>query len=195
MVEAEANSWGGETAAPCGKQIALVAQASDGELSRGLEPVLQVWSTRSRGALLETLGGRSPDLLVIDVDRLEGGSVDIADLYGRQPVVLEFWATWCPLCRKLEPSMQAARAKYAGKVTFVSVGVAANQTAEKQKAYVDDKKLTGVFTFDRTGAAMKAFAVPHTSYIVVVGADRRVVYTGVGDDQDVDAVLAKLGNH
>jgi thiol-disulfide isomerase/thioredoxin len=129
------------------------------------------------------------------VDKLDGSSVDIADYYGRHPVVLEFWATWCPLCRKLEPSMQAAREKYAGKVTFVSVGVAANQSAEKQKAYVDDKKLTGVFTFDRAGTAMKAFAVPHTSYIVVVGPDRRVAYTGVGDDQDIDAVLSKLGTH
>ena len=69
----------------------------------------------------------------------------------------------------------------------------ANQTPEKQKAYVDDRKLTSIFTFDRSSAAMKAFAVPHTSYIVVVGTNRRVAYTGVGDDQDVDAVLAKLG--
>jgi hypothetical protein len=83
-------------------------------------------------------------------------------------------------------SLQAAREKYAGKLTFVSVGVPANQTPEKQKAYVEEKKLTGVFTFDRSSAAMKAFAVPHTSYIVVVGPDRRVVYTGVGDDQDID---------
>jgi len=127
------------------------------------------------------------------VERLDGGAVNIADYYGRQPVVLEFWATWCPLCRKLEPSLQAAREKYAGKVTFVSVGVPANQTPEKQKAYVAERKLAGVFTFDRSSAAMKAFAVPHTSYIVVVGTDRRVVYTGVGDDQDIDAVLAKLG--
>jgi thiol-disulfide isomerase/thioredoxin len=127
------------------------------------------------------------------IERLDGGTVNIADFYGRQPVVIEFWATWCPLCRKLEPSLQAAREKYAGKVTFVSVGVPANQTLEKQKAYVDEKKLTGVFTFDRSGAAMKAFAVPHTSYIVVVGTDRRVAYTGVGDDQDIDGVLAKLG--
>jgi len=127
------------------------------------------------------------------VERLDGSTVDIADFYGRRPVVLEFWATWCPLCRKLEPSLQAAREKYDGKVTFVSVGVPANQTPEKQKAYVAERKLTGVFTFDRSSAAMKAFAVPHTSYIVVVGTDRRVVYTGVGDDQDIDAVLAKLG--
>jgi thiol-disulfide isomerase/thioredoxin len=127
------------------------------------------------------------------VERLDGGTVNIADYYGRQPVVLEFWATWCPLCRKLEPSLQAARAKYDGKVTFVSVGVPTNQTPERQKAYVNEKKLTGVFTFDRSGAAMKAFAVPHTSYIIVVGPDRRVAYTGVGDDQDIDAVLATLG--
>ena len=126
------------------------------------------------------------------VERLDGGAVNIADYYGPQPVVLEFWATWCPLCRKLEPSLQAAREKYAGKVTFVSVGVPANQTPEKQKAYVDKQKLTGVFTFDRSSAAMKAFAVPHTSYIVVIGADRRVAYTGVGAEQDIDAVLAKL---
>jgi thiol-disulfide isomerase/thioredoxin len=136
------------------------------------------------------VGAEAPGAVV---ERLEGGTVNIADFYGNQPVVLEFWATWCPLCRKLEPSLQAARAKYAGKVTFVSVGVPANQTPEKQKAYVDDRKLTGVFTFDRSSAALKAFAVPHTSYIVVVGRDRRVAYTGVGDDQDIDAVLSKLG--
>ena len=67
------------------------------------------------------------------------------------------------------------------------------RTPEKQKAYVEERKLTGIFTFDRSSAAMKAFAVPHTSYIVVVGTDRRVAYTGVGVDQDIDAVLAKLG--
>jgi len=40
---------------------------------------------------------------------------------------------------------------------------------------------------------MKAFPVPHRSYIVVGGTNRRVAYTGVGDDQDIDAVRAKLG--
>ena len=127
------------------------------------------------------------------VEKLDGSAVNLADYYGSKPVVLEFWATWCPLCRTLEPSLEAARQKYAGKVTFVSVGVAANQTPEKQQAYVEQKKLSGEFTFDRTNAAMKAFAVPHTSYIVVVGPDKRVAYTGVGDAQDIDGVLMKLG--
>lgn len=72
-MECEATSWGVREPVQSGRRVALVAQASDGELGRRLEPVVQVWSTRSGGALLETLGGRSPDLLVVDVDRLDGG--------------------------------------------------------------------------------------------------------------------------
>jgi peroxiredoxin len=127
------------------------------------------------------------------LQRLDGTRVDLADFYGRQPVVLEFWATWCPLCRQMEPSLQAAREKFAGKVTFIGVGVSSNQSAEKQSAYVQEKKLTGTWVFDADGAAMKAYAVPHTSYVVIVGADRRVLYTGVGGDQNIEAALAKAG--
>jgi thiol-disulfide isomerase/thioredoxin len=136
------------------------------------------------------VGAEAPSAMV---ERLDGTSVDVATFYGERPVVIEFWATWCPLCRKLEPSMQEARAKHGVSVMFVSVGVSANQTAEKQKAYVEANKLGGEFVFDRNNTAMKAFAVPHTSYIVVVGRDRRVLYTGVGDEQNIEAALAKAG--
>ncbi len=126
------------------------------------------------------------------VETLEGTAMQLDAMYGDMPVVLEFWATWCPLCRQLEPSMQAARTKYAGKVKFVGVGVSSNQTAEKQKAYVEKQAMSGQFVFDKDGAATKAFSVPHTSYIVVVDKNRKVVYTGVGAEQDVDAIIAKV---
>jgi peroxiredoxin len=93
----------------------------------------------------------------------------------------------------MEPSLQAARERFAGKVTFVGVGVSSNQSAEKQGEYVREKKLTGTWVFDADGAAMKAYAVPHTSYVVIVGADRRILYTGVGGDQNIEAALAKAG--
>jgi peroxiredoxin len=136
------------------------------------------------------LGSEAP---AAKLQRLDGTKVDLADFYGKQPVVLEFWATWCPLCRKMEPALQAAREKFAGRVTFVGVGVSSNQSAEKQSEYVREKKLTGTWVFDADGAAMKAYAVPHTSYVVIVGADGRVLYTGVGGDQNIEAALAKAG--
>ncbi len=124
------------------------------------------------------------------VETLDGRAMNLSDYYGKKPVVLEFWATWCPLCKRLEPAMDAARRKYAGKASFVSVGVSSNQSPARQKAYADKQKLGGEFVFDRTDAATKAFSVPHTSYVVVIGKDRKVVYTGVGDEQNIDAAVA-----
>jgi peroxiredoxin len=136
------------------------------------------------------VGATAPAASVV---RLDGTTTNLTDYYGDKPVVLEFWATWCPLCKQLEPSMQSARARHAGAVRFVSVGVPANQTAEKQRMYVDKQHLTGDYVFDKDGAAIAAFKVPHTSYIVIVDRDRKVVYTGVGADQDIEAALKKVG--
>lgn len=136
------------------------------------------------------VGATAPAAAVV---RLDGTAVNLADYYGEKPVVLEFWATWCPLCKKLEPSLQAAREKHRGAVTFISVGVPANQTAEKQRMYVDKQQLTGDFVFDKEGAAIAAYKVPHTSYIVIVDRNRKVVYTGVGAEQDIEAALKKVG--
>lgn len=133
------------------------------------------------------VGTMAPSALV---ETLDGHSVDLNSfLTEGKAVVLEFWATWCPLCRQLEPQMQAARAKYAAQATFVSVGVSANQTPARQKAYADANGIGGAFVFDRNDFAAKAFSVPHTSYVVVLSAEGRVTYTGVGPQQDIDAAV------
>jgi peroxiredoxin len=76
-------------------------------------------------------------------------------------------------------------------VTFVSVGVKDNQTPDKQKAYAEAHHLGGEFVFDRDGKAVAAYQAPHTSYLVVIDADGKVVYTGVGVKQNVDDAVAK----
>lgn len=143
---------------------------------------------RAQGAGIPR-GTEAPSAMVQSMD---GKPMDIASFYGEQPVVLEFWATWCPLCRALEPALQAARAKYAGKVTFVGVGVSSNQSAERQQAYLAKRQMSGDYVFDADNAAQKAFAAPHTSYVVVIDRNRRVVYTGGGSEQDIDAAV-RLG--
>ena len=136
------------------------------------------------------LGVEAPSAAVVTLD---GKPTDLSTYYNGKPVVLEFWATWCPLCKQMEPAMEAARQRHSGRVNFVSVGVTANQTPERQQQYAEKQHLSGGFVFDRDGAAIKAFSVPHTSYIVVVDAKRRVVYTGVGGEQDIEAALKKAG--
>jgi len=122
---------------------------------------------------------------------LDGREVDLATYIGKRPVVLEFWATWCPLCKQLESQMQEAREVFGDKVTFVSVGVRDNQSPEKQRMYAEMRHLGGEFVFDRDGKAVAAYKVPHTSYLVVVDANGKVVYTGVGAEQNVKGAIAR----
>jgi thiol-disulfide isomerase/thioredoxin len=134
------------------------------------------------------VGATAPDAAVVTLD---GKAATMSQFIGAKPAVLEFWATWCPLCKKLEPAMRAAREKYGDRVAFVSVGVKDNQTPEKQRAYADEMKIGGAFVFDRDGKAVAAYRAPHTSYLVVIDAAGKVVYTGVGPDQDVDAAVSR----
>lgn len=134
------------------------------------------------------VGAMAPSAAVLTLD---GKSADLLQYIGKTPVVLEFWATWCPVCKKLEPAMQAARSKYANRVTFVSVGVKDNQTADKQMAYAKEMHIGGDFVFDRDGKAVAAYKAPHTSYIVVVDKMGKVVYTGVGPEQNIDDAVSK----
>jgi cytochrome oxidase Cu insertion factor (SCO1/SenC/PrrC family) len=87
--------------------------------------------------------------------------------------------------------MAEARKKYEGRVTFVSVGVPQNQTPEKQREYANAHSIGGEFVFDRDGKAIAAYKANHTSYLVVVDAAGKVVYTGSGGDQSIENAIAK----
>mgnify|MGYP001569863877 CR=1 FL=1 len=40
-----------------------------------------------------------------------GEKISLSDYQG-QPVILHFWATWCPYCKKLQPKLVALEQKY-----------------------------------------------------------------------------------
>ncbi len=125
------------------------------------------------------------------LETIDGKSVDLKSYFGKGPVLIEFWATWCPSCQKLEPAMHAVAKKYAGKIRMVGVAVSVNQSADRVKAYAEKHELPLEVLYDRRGYASDAYEVPATSYIVIVDAKGTVVYTGVGGDQDLDAAIRK----
>ena len=43
------------------------------------------------------------------------------------PVVVDFWAEWCPPCRALAPTFEELAKQYAGRVRFLKLNVDENQ--------------------------------------------------------------------
>ncbi len=125
------------------------------------------------------------------LETLDGKPVDLASYLGKGPVVIEFWATWCGNCKQLEPAMRAAVTKYAAQARFITVAVSINQSVERVKAWQAANKMPGDLLYDRKGVVSGAFDVPATSYVVVVDKKGKVVYTGVGGTQNLDAAIKK----
>ena len=122
---------------------------------------------------------------------LDGKSVDLAQITKGSPAVIEFWATWCESCDHLLPTMQRAQAKYGKRVKFVAVAVSVNQSPRRVKLYAAKYKVPGVQLYDTNGDATGKWDVPATSHVVVIDKRGRVVYTGVGGTQDIDAAIRK----
>jgi thiol-disulfide isomerase/thioredoxin len=126
-----------------------------------------------------------------NVETLDGKPANLSQYVGKRPVVMEFWATWCGNCHELEPTLKALHAKYSDKVAFLGVAVSINQSPARVKAYVEKNKLPWIQLFDRKGEASGAYDAPATSYIVVLDASGKVVYTGLGGKQNLEPAIRK----
>ena len=133
------------------------------------------------------LGALAPSAIV---QTLDGKPVDLAKI-ATGPAVIEFWATWCENCEALLPTMKKAAAAYGKKVKFVAVAVSVNQSVNRVKLYVAKHGVPGEQYFDAKGDATGKWDVPATSHVVVLNKAGKVVYTGVGGDQNIEAAIRK----
>jgi thiol-disulfide isomerase/thioredoxin len=133
--------------------------------------------------------GATPSPVVIE--DLEGNAVDLGEFIGKRPVMLQFWAQWCEICEELLPQVRAAKKKFGDRAEFLLVGVAVNQTPRSIKRHVAKHRMPGRVLWDVNGRATRAFMAPSTSYVVVLDKRGSVVYTGVGEEQDIVAAVQK----
>jgi thiol-disulfide isomerase/thioredoxin len=134
------------------------------------------------------VGSQAP---AVAVQTLDGKQVDLSQYIGKTPMLIEFWATWCANCRELMPTLLDAEKKYGKQVKFLALAVAINQSPERVRRFIAAHPLPHETLYDLDGKAAGAFDAPATSYVVVLDKKGRVVYTGLGGKQNLEAAIRK----
>ena len=102
--------------------------------------------------------GPAPDFTLVDLD---GNQISLGDFAG-QPVVINFWATWCPPCQDEMPLLAGAYEREGGQVVFLA-NDAADSAAQLWVRQLD--------SFD-------ARPISGTKNIVGIGDDEGFDWTG-----------------
>lgn len=75
------------------------------------------------------------------LETLDGQTKQLQDFKGKK-VFVNFWATWCPPCRKEMPHMQEIQDKY-DDVEIVAVNALNSETSvDKVREFVEERDLT-----------------------------------------------------
>ena len=112
----------------------------------------------------------APDFTVLNS---EGESVKLSSFFGK-PIVLNFWASWCPPCKSEMPHFETVYQTVKDDVVFLMVNMVDGQreTSDTGKKYVKDNGYSFPVYFDTEQEAAYVYnisSIPSTLFIDKTG--------------------------
>ncbi len=115
----------------------------------------------------------APDFSVLDSS---GESVNLSDFVGK-PVVLNFWASWCPPCKNEMPHFNEAFNEYKDDVVFLMVNLTdgSRETKSTAEKYLKSNGYEFTVFFDTEQSAAYAFSVSSIPATYFINREGQVV--------------------
>ena len=119
----------------------------------------------------------APDFILEDLD----GESHSLSLYRGKVVMVNFWATWCPPCRRELPSMEALYLAFKDDA-FTVLAINQWESPDHVFAYMGQLEVFPGFPilFDRDSAVSQLYAVKELPSTVLIDKRGRIVYRAVG---------------
>ena len=109
--------------------------------------------------------GEAPDLTLYDK---YGNETKLSEFSGKG-IVLNFWASWCPPCKKEMPDFEDLYKEYGDEVQFLMVNATSwEYNLQDGKKYIEEQGYTFPVYYDLNGEAPEAYdfdSIPRTFFI------------------------------
>ncbi|MCL2433465.1 MAG: TlpA family protein disulfide reductase [Clostridia bacterium] len=133
---------------------------------------------------------RAKDFTVTDT---EGNAIALYEILDAgKPVIINFWATWCPPCVGEMPDIQKVFEKRGEDVAFMMVNLTRSDTQAAAQRFIADGGYTFPVYFDTKGTAAAAYGVSVIPQTFFIDVDGKIVQRITGAVENEDALLAGI---
>jgi len=136
------------------------------------------------------IGNLAPDFQLQD---LNGDTVSLSDLRG-SPVMLNFWATWCPPCRAEMPYMQQIYVEWQDK-GLVILTINLRENSSKVRQFMQSNNLYFPVLLDANGNVAQKYnvtGIPTTFFISKDGIIQERKLGAFQSKEDIEDCLSKI---
>ena len=127
-------------------------------------------------------GDKAPDFTV---EMLDGSSVTLSELQGK-PVLLIFWATWCPPCREELSHLQAGVIDQFGDSITV-LPISRGEERSTVENFLNKMGYTFAVGLDGDQSIYRMYASNYIPRCFVINSEGVVEYAGVGYNEEIAA--------
>ncbi len=131
-------------------------------------------------AMKVKIGQKAPDFTL---KTLDGQEVSLSDYIGKNVIMLEFWATWCDICKREIPTIIKNYKQFHEKgFEILAITLQSGDDAEIQKVVDKFEIPYPVLIDDKLKVATKIYGLAGPIPLkVIIGCDGNVKYSHVGD--------------
>ena len=132
-------------------------------------------STAARSAAAPAAGSGAGEMTDFTLPDTAGRPVTLSQVAQKAPVLLVFWATWCPYCNAAVPEINALHSGAAGGNLRI-LALDYKESRETVDAFIRAKGVRYTVLFDADGAVARKYGVVGIPTYVLIGREGKVVY-------------------
>lgn len=124
---------------------------------------------------------------------LDGQPIDLYQVIGNKPVMLIFWASWCPSCKTEVPKINHLAEKYRDRgMEFIAVNVGYNDSVERAQAFARANNMHYPAYFDGSGKVSEQYQLLGVPTIIIADKHGKVRFRNYMAPDISDANFAQL---
>jgi len=130
-------------------------------------------------AQVEELKGKSA--INFKLENLDGKQVELSSLYGKGPILISFWATWCKPCLEEMTEFNKIYEDLKEKgFTFLAISTDNEKTIAKVKPFIKSRGYNFTVLLDKNSEVARKYYAQQIPYSVLLDKDGKIISSHLG---------------